>query len=68
MSKSPWGLKHTYTLNGTQILSEEYGQYFMLDLYDESGAPMGMHIQKSSYAEGVFVAYYWNKRPALKTI
>ncbi len=60
-SKSPWGLKHTYTLNGTQILSEEYGQYFMLYLYDESGAPMGMQVRKTTYAEGVFDAYYFEK-------
>ena len=41
-SKTVGGVKHTYILDGTRIVSEQWGNYFVVYLYDESGAPIGM--------------------------
>ncbi len=55
------GTKHIYTLNGSQILAEEWGSNLLVYLYDESGSPIGMQYRSSSYAEGVFDTYYFEK-------
>ena len=35
------GVNHVYTLNGTQIVSEAWGNHLVIYLYDESGSPIG---------------------------
>ena len=55
------GVKHTYTLNGTQIVSEAWGNQLVLFIYDESGAPIGMQYRKSTYAEGEFDCFFYEK-------
>ena len=60
-SKTVGGVKHIYTLDGSRIVSEQWGNHFVLYLYDESGAPVGMQYRMSSYAEGVFDTFYFEK-------
>ena len=43
-SKTVSGVKHTYHLNGTQIVAEEWDNKLLIYLYDESGSPIGMHF------------------------
>ena len=52
---------HKYTLDGSRIISEQWGNHFIAYLYDESGAPIGMQYRTSSYAEDVFDTYYFEK-------
>ena len=60
-SKNVGGTVHTYILNGSQIVSETWGQRMLLYFYDESGAPMGLQYRQSSYAAGVFDTFYFEK-------
>ena len=60
-SKTVNGVKHTYVLEGTKILSETYGDVLLVYLYDENNAPIGLLYRESSYAEGVFDEYYFTK-------
>ena len=41
-SKKVNNVEHIYTLNGTQIVSESWGNNLLIYLYDESGSPIGM--------------------------
>ena len=52
---------HKYTLDGSRIISEQWGNHFIAYLYDESGAPIGMQYRTSSYAENVFDTFYFEK-------
>ena len=36
------GSNHVYTLNGTRIVSEAWGNFLLFYLYDESGSPIGL--------------------------
>ncbi len=60
-SKNVNGSIHHYALDGSQILSESWGNHFILYLYDESGAPIGLKYRTASYAAGVFDTYYFEK-------
>ena len=60
-SKNSNGTLHTYTLNGTQIVSEKWGQRMLVYLYDENGAPIGLQYRQNSYAAGEFDTYYFEK-------
>ena len=60
-SKTVGGIEHVYTLNGTQIVSEAWGDYLLIYLYDESGSPIGMQYRTSSYAADVFDTFYFEK-------
>ena len=60
-SKNSNGTIHTYTLNGTQIVSEAFGNILLVYLYDESGAPIGLQYRTNSYEAGVFDTYYFEK-------
>ena len=60
-SKNVGGTVHAYVLNGSQIVSETWGQRMLLYLYDESGAPLGLQYRQSSYAAGVFDTFYFEK-------
>ena len=55
------GANHIYTLNGTQIVSEAWGNFLLIYLYDESGAPIGMQYRTNSYAANVFDTFYFEK-------
>ena len=55
------GVNHVYTLNGTQIVSEAWGNFLLIYLYDESGAPIGMQYRTNSYAANVFDTFYFEK-------
>jgi len=55
------GVVHTYYLNGSQIIAEEWGDNLALYLYDTHGNPIGMQYRASSYAEGVFDTYWFEK-------
>ena len=54
-------MKHTYILNGTQILGEKWADKMMLYVYDEAGAPLGIKYRTNSYVEGVFDYYFFEK-------
>lgn len=64
-SKTVNGVKHVYTLNGSQIVTETWTQnnveYVIVYLYDESGAPIGMQYRTSEYAWREFDNYYFEK-------
>lgn len=48
-SKTVNGVKHTYYLNGSQILAEEWEDKLLVYLYDASGSPIGMMYRTTSY-------------------
>ena len=55
-SKTVNGVKHTYHLSGTQILSEEWtdrwNRHVMVYIYDAAGQPIGMtHFQDSTLVD-----------------
>ena len=60
-SKTVNGVKHTYTLEGSKIISESYGDVFIVYLYNENNEPIGMLYRKSSYEKAVFDEYYFTK-------
>ena len=60
-SKTVDGVKHTYTLNGSQILTEQWDDKLLVFLYDESGSPIGMQYRTNSMAEGTFYTYLFEK-------
>ncbi len=60
-SKTINGVTHTYHLDGTRILSEEYGNVLLLYIYDETGSIIGMAYRESSYASSVFDYYLFTK-------
>ena len=43
------------------ILSEEYDGNLFLYMYDENGAPIGIHYREDSYAKNEFDCYYFEK-------
>ena len=53
-SKTVDGVKHAYTLDGSRIMTETWGNEMLVYLYDDEGMPMGMMYRTSSYAEGEF--------------
>ena len=48
------GVDHLYTVNGSQILAEEWGNELLVYLYDANGAPIGMEYRNSTYAPGAY--------------
>ena len=62
---------HHYTLNGSQIVTEtwttksssgaETPNHFLVYLYDENGAPIGLQYRNKSDAKNVFYTYYFEK-------
>ena len=62
--------KHYYTLSGTQIVKEdvsyvdwygEEGEYTLVYIYDELGAPIGIKYRTPSYAADVYDCYFFEK-------
>ena len=60
-SKTVNGVVHNYTLSGSQILTEEWGNNLVVYLYDLDGAPIGMQYRNTSYAKGSFDVYWFEK-------
>ena len=48
-------------MNGFCIASEQFGTHFLVYLYDESGAPLGLQYRNKSDAKNVFYTYYFEK-------
>ena len=60
-SKTVNGVKHTYNLNGTQIVSEEWGNNIIVYLYDANGAPIGMQYLDTSSVSNVWQTFWYEK-------
>jgi len=64
-SKTVNGVKHEYHLNGSQIVFETWiegnVEHFILYLYDETGAPIGLSYRNSSLASGVYHTCFFEK-------
>ncbi len=60
-SKTVNGVTTNYYLNGSQIVAEETNGNITVYIYDASGAPIGFHYRASTYASGVWDAYWYEK-------
>jgi len=60
-SKTIDDVTHTYQLNGSQIVSEQWGDKLIVYLYDASGAPIGMMYRTTSYAINSFDVFWFEK-------
>ena len=60
-SKTVNGVTHYYAYDGLNLIREEWGDKTLLFLYDASGSPIGMQYRTTSYAEGVWDTYYYEK-------
>ncbi len=60
-SKTVNGVETKYYLNGSQIVAEVNPNYSIMYIYDAEGSPIGMQYRASSYAEGVFDYYFFEK-------
>ena len=60
-SKTVNGVVHNYTVSGSLILTEEWGNNLVVYLYDANGAPIGMQYRTSSMAEGEFYTFWFDK-------
>ena len=60
-SKTVNGVVHTYQLNGSQIVSEAWGDKLIVYLYDASGAPIGMMYRTTSYAVNQWDVFWLEK-------
>ena len=60
-TKSVNGIIHYYTLEGSRIVSDRWGEHTLFFLYDESGAPIGMQYRTETMAEGDFDYFYYEK-------
>ena len=69
-SKTGNGVVHTYRLNGSQIVAEEWTtaegdgttvEHMILFLYDAEGTPVGMQYRNQTYAPEIFDVYWFEK-------
>lgn len=60
-SKTVNGIVHSYTLDGGRIISEEYDGTLIIYIYDENGTPAGMQYRTSSYSDGIFDTFLFEK-------
>ena len=60
-SKTVNGVLHTYLLDGSVILSEEYDGKLFLYMYDENGSPLGIKYREDSYGVKEFDCYLFEK-------
>ena len=60
-SKIVDGVEHIYTLNGSQIVSEEWSNKLIIYFYDESGSPIGFAYRTTSMAANTFYYYVYEK-------
>ena len=55
------GVKHTYYLNGSLIMAEEWEDKLIVYIYDASGSPIGMMFRKTSYDIEDWDVYWFEK-------
>ena len=60
-SKTVNGVTHTYYLNGSQIIAEQWSDKLLVYLYDVSGSPIGMMFRKTSYATDQWDVFWFTK-------
>jgi len=60
-SKTVNGVEHIYHLSNSLIMAEEWGNNLVLYLYDADGSPIGMQYRNTSYGEGQFDTYWFEK-------
>jgi len=60
-SKTVDGIVHTYLLDGSVILSEEYDGKLFIYQYDENGAPIGFQYREDTDEMGEFEYYLFEK-------
>ena len=60
-SKTVNGVKHTYYLNGSQIVAEQWADKLLVFTYDASGSPIGMSFRNDSYAADQWDVYWFEK-------
>lgn len=60
-SKTVNGVEHIYHLSNSLVMAEEWGNHLVLYLYDTDGSPIGMQYRNTSYAEGTFDTYWFEK-------
>ena len=60
-SKTVNGVLHTYQLDGSQIVSEQWSDKLIVYLYDASGAPIGMMYRTTSYAINQWDIFWFEK-------
>ncbi len=64
-SKTVAGVVHTYLLNGSQVVGETWtdtdATHILMYLYDEQGAPVGLKYRNSTYINGEYDCYFFEK-------
>ena len=60
-SKTVNGVKHTYYLNGSQIVAEQWSNKLIVYLYDSTGMPIGMMYRTTSYAVNQWDVFWYEK-------
>ena len=60
-SKTVDNVKHTYHLNGGQIIAEEWEDKLLVYLYDASDSPIGMMYRTESYAVDQWDVFWFEK-------
>ena len=60
-SKTVNGVKHTYYLNGSLIMAEQWEDKLLVYLYDASGLPIGMMYRTDSYASDSWDTFWFEK-------
>ena len=48
-------------MNGTKVVYETWGDHLLVYFYDSEGSPIGMQYRNTSYSEGVFDVYWFEK-------
>ena len=60
-SKTVNGVETVYYVNGGQIVAEKTGTRTIVYIYDALGTPIGMMYRTTSYAEGAFDVFWYEK-------
>ena len=60
-SKTVNGVTTNYYYDGSLLIKEETPTYTTVYIYDINGSPIGFKSRKSTYADGVWDAYYYEK-------
>ena len=60
-SKTVNGVEHVYVLNGSQIISESWGNNLIIYAYDAAGAPIGMRYLDTSNTGNTWQSYWFEK-------
>jgi len=60
-SKTVDNVKHSYYLSGSLIVAEQWSDKLIIYLYDSTGSPIGMMYRTTSYAEGAFDVFWYEK-------